>query len=115
MKAGTVRVLRVAAIAGVVAVPMAGCRKESPSEPSAAGGVAERTGAALDKAAETAAEAGTAVAGKAAEAASATAAAARDVAGQAAEKTGEAVGKAGAALERTGTDMRAPHEAATDE
>ena len=82
MKNDMTKMLRIVAIIGVVAV--AGCCKKSDSEPPKTAGVGERTGAALDKAAEKT----------------------KDVAGKVVEKTGEALQKAGAATERTGENMQ---------
>lgn len=87
--------LTITSMAGLVAVAgalaVAGCGKR----PEKAAGPAERTGAALDKAAE-----------KTADAAKTTAEAAKDAAGVAVQKTGEALEKAGAATEKAGADMQ---------
>ncbi len=88
MKTHTACVLSVIAVAGALAV--AGCGKK----PQAAG-VGERTGAALDKAAE-----------KTAEKAKTTAESAKDLTGQALQKSGEVIEKAGASVEKTGADMQ---------
>ena len=93
MKIDVVRVLGIVAVGGVVAV--AGCRQRSESEPPKTAGVAERTGAALDRAAEKTVEVATNVAGKT-----------KDAAGVAIEKTGEVMEKAGAAVEKTGENMQ---------
>ena len=100
MKIDVARILGVVAVAGALAV--VGCTQKSESEP----GVAERTGAALDRAADKTVEVSTNVAGKTVEAAKTTAAATKDVAGQAVEKTGAALEKAGAATEKTGANMQ---------
>jgi hypothetical protein len=95
------------AVAVIGAVAVVGCCcKISDSEPSNTAGVAERTGAALDKAADKTVEATTNIVGKTGDAVKKTAAATKDVAGQAVEKTGEALEKAGAAVEKTGADMQ---------
>ena len=104
MKIDTARILAMAAVAGVVV--LAGCRQKSQSEAPTPVGVAERTGAALDKAAERTVEAATNIAVKAGEVAQKAADKTKDVAGKAVEKTGEALEKAGAAAEKTGADMQ---------
>ena len=90
MNKDMIRVLSVVAVAS--AVVAGGCRRKYEPEPV---GMAERTGAALDTAAE-----------KTVEGAKATAAATREVAGKAVEKTGAALEKAGAAIEGAGESMR---------
>ena len=64
MKIDVVRILGVVVVAVAGAVAVVGCRQKSDSEPSKTAGVAERAGAALDKAAEKTVEAATNVAGK---------------------------------------------------
>lgn len=96
--------------AGVVAVAavlvVGGCGQKSDSVPPNTAGVAERTGTAVDNAAEKTVEVATNVAGKTTAAANKTAAATKDIAGQAVEKTGEALEKAGAAAEKTGAEIQ---------
>ena len=104
MKMDMFRVLGVWVV--VVAIAMVGCGKKPASEPIKTVGVVERTGAALDRAAEKTAEAVTNAAKKTTEAAKAAAAATKDVTGKAVEKTGEALGKAGNAVEDTGAGMQ---------
>jgi hypothetical protein len=87
MKLNMTHVLSLIAVAGAVA--MAGCGKNSEAP-----GIGERTGAALDKAAD-----------KTAEAAQTTAETVKDVAGQAVEKTGAVLERAGDAVEKTGSGM----------
>ncbi|MFA7173894.1 MAG: hypothetical protein WC340_10865 [Kiritimatiellia bacterium] len=77
-------------VATVIAVAVAGCGKNSKDE-----GVGERTGAALDSAAESTAEA-----------AKTTGKKIKEVTGQAVEKTGEVIEKAGAAVEKSGEGMQ---------
>ena len=89
MKMDMIRALGVVAVV-VCVVAVAGCRQKSESEPTGTAGVAERTGAALDKAAKKTVEATSTAAEKTVEAAKATATATKDVAGQVVEKTGEA-------------------------
>lgn len=83
MKMDMARALGVAAVVVAGAVAMVSCGRNT--EPS---GVGERTGTALDRAAE-----------KTAEAAKAAASATKDAAGKAVEKTG-------AAVEKTGENMQ---------
>ncbi len=115
MKKAMTGLLAIVAVAGAAAV--VGCvQKTDPASPKPAG-VMERSGAALDRAAEKTVEVATNVAhktvevatnvaAKTAEAAKATAVATKDVAGQAVEKTGEVLGNAGTAVEKAGTDMQ---------
>ena len=105
MKMDMVRALSVVAVV-VCGVAVAGCKQKSQSEPIGTAGVAETTGAALDKAAEKTVEATSTAAEKTAEAARATATATKNVAGQVVEKTGEALEKAGSAVEGAGADMQ---------
>lgn len=88
-------ILGVVALAGLVT--LAGCGKKPESVSDTSPGFAERTGAALDTAAE-----------KTADAAKATAVATRDATGKAIEKTGEVLEKAGGAVEEAGAKMREP-------
>lgn len=88
MKLKIARLLSMMTITG--AMMTVGCGKNSETQ-----GVGERTGAALDKAAE-----------KTAAAAQATAEKTKDVAGKAVEKTGEVLEKAGEAVENTGSNMQ---------
>ena len=76
------------------AVALIGCTRKSETD-TPPPGVVERTGAALDTAAE-----------KTVDAAKATGAAAKDVTGVVLEKSGQAVDKTGEALEETGERMR---------
>lgn len=85
MKITMVRVLGIVAIAG--AVSFVGCGKTDD--------VGEKTGAAVDTAAD-----------KTAEGVKKAATATKDATGKAVEKTGEALKKAGKAVENTGTDMQ---------
>ena len=110
MKMDMIRVLGVVAVASAVAA--VGCRRKSESEPA---GMAERTGAAVDTAAEKTVETGAAVVEKTVEGAKATAAATKEVAGKAVEKTGEALEKTGAAIESAGAGMREPPTPVTGE
>ena len=86
------RILWVVSVVVIGALAVAGCRRKSAAEPS---GVGERTGAAIDQAAE-----------KTVDAAKATLSATKDAAGVAVEKTGEVMEKAGTAVEKTGTNMQ---------
>lgn len=97
MKIDLARMLGIVAVAGVVVV--GGCCQKSESEPTKTAGVAERTGAAVDKAAEKTAEAVNTAVEKTGEAVKKTAAATKDAAGQAIEKTGAAVEKTGANMQ----------------
>lgn len=99
MKMDRTRVLSVVALASLVA--LIGCKQNSESKPAPSEGVAERTGAALDTAAE-----------KTRDAAKATAAATREMTDKAVEKTGEALEKAGDAVQNTGAKMRDLEEGA---
>jgi hypothetical protein len=99
MKTQIGKILGIAAIAGVMVV--AGCGKKSDSA-----GMAEKAGAALDKAAEKTVQAANTAAEKTAEAAKVTAQATKDAAGVAVEKTGAAMEKAGSAVEKTGENMQ---------
>lgn len=76
------KIMSVALIAGVVVA--AGCSKKSDSQMSEKKGVGERTGAAMDRAAEKTGEA----------------------AGKVVDKTGEVIEKTGAAIEKTGAKMQ---------
>ena len=78
--------LAVAAAIGIVAAT--GCRRQSESDPPETPGAAERTGAALDRAADRTAEAAT------------------DFTGRVIERTGEGMEMVGEAMERTGADMQ---------
>ncbi len=93
MKIHIVRYLGVAAIAGVVAV--AGCRRQPEPKPPETPGVAERTGAALDRAAD-----------RTGEAVRSAGEATKDAAGRAIKRTGEAMESVGESLERTGANMQ---------
>ena len=95
-----VKYLGVAAILGVVTA--SGCRQQSESDETP--GVAERSGAALDRAAD-----------RTMEAARATGEAAKDVSGRAIERTGEALEDAGEAMERTGTKMQSEPKVTIEE
>jgi hypothetical protein len=90
MKMDVAKGLSIMAVVVVGAVTMVACgnRCEQP-------GVGERTGAAMDRAAE-----------KTVEAAKATAAATKEAAGKAVEKTGKVLETSGAAVEKTGADMQ---------
>ncbi|MDD2599783.1 MAG: hypothetical protein PHO37_11220 [Kiritimatiellae bacterium] len=77
-------------VATVIAVAVAGCGRNPEDE-----GVGERTGAALDSAAESTADA-----------AKTTGKKIKEVTGQAVEKTGEVIEKAGAAVEKAGDGMQ---------
>ena len=79
------RILWVALVAVAGALALAGCRPKNASEPA---GVGERTGAAIDRAAEK------------------TVDKTKDFAETAVEKTGEALEKAGTAVQKTGADMQ---------
>lgn len=85
------RILGVLAVALVGVLAMTGCGKKADGTP----GVAEKTGAAVDNAADKTVDAAKSVAEKT-----------KDVAGQAVEKTGEVMEKAGAAVEKTGAGMQ---------
>jgi ankyrin len=91
MKTYTKRVLVAVAIILAGTMAMVGCGKKADGTP----GVAEKTGTAIDNAAD-----------KTADAAKSTAEKAKDAAGKAVEKTGEIMEKAGAAVEKTGEDMQ---------
>ena len=106
MKIAMARMFGVVAIAVVGIVAVVGCMQKSDSEPSKETGIAERTGAVLDKAAEKTVEVATNVAAKTTKAVKTTAEATKNIAGQAVEKTGEALEKAGAATEKTGANMQ---------
>jgi hypothetical protein len=83
---------------GIVAaavVATTGCGRKPPSESSATAGPMERTGAAVDTAAE-----------KTTEAARKGATATKDAAGAVVEKTGAVLEKAGSAVEGAGADMQ---------
>lgn len=82
MKINVVRMLAIVVIV-VGAMAVVGCKQKSPST-----GVAERTGAALDRAAEKTVET------------------TKEVAGEVVEKTGEVLEKTGAAIEETGAGMQ---------
>lgn len=88
MKTNMTRVLSLMTVAGALA--MAGCGKNSEAP-----GLGERTGSALDNAAD-----------KTAEAAQTTAEKVKDVAGQAVEKAGAVMERAGDAVEKTGSGMQ---------
>ncbi len=90
MKTNMIRALGIMAAAVLV---VAGCGKKS--EQSTPEGAMERTGAALDTAAE-----------KTAEAAKKAATATKSAAGVVVEKTGSALERAGSAMEGAGTDMQ---------
>ena len=93
MKIEPIKIFGVVTMAG--AFVLAGCKPKSDAEAPPAAGVGERTGAALDRAAD-----------KTAETAKAAAAKTKVVAGKTVEKTGEALEKAGAAVEKTGEDLQ---------
>ena len=86
MKIDVARMLGIVTVVGALAV--VGCTQKSELEPSKPAGVGERTGAALDKAAERTVEVVT------------------NVAGKVVVKTGEVLEKAGAATEKTGENMQ---------
>lgn len=88
MGMNTVKISAVVSIAVAGIVVLVGCGKKPEGDAAKAPGVGERTGAALDRAAEK------------------TAAEARDGANIAVEKTGEALEKAGEALEKTGENLQ---------
>ena len=79
------RILWVALVAVVGSLTLAGCQPKNASEPA---GVGERTGAAIDRAAEK------------------TVDKTKELTEAAVEKTGEALEKAGNAVEKTGADMQ---------
>ncbi len=85
--------LGIAVIAGSVAA--AGCGRQSGSESSETPGVAERSGAALDRAAD-----------RTGEAVRSAGEATKDATGRALERTGEAMESVGESLERTGSKMQ---------
>ena len=91
MKTRTMAVLGAVTVAGVLT--LVGCGK-NPDVPPAAG-VGQRTGAALDRAAE-----------KTADAAKAATEATKAAADNAVEKTGEGLEKAGSAMEKTGENLQ---------
>jgi hypothetical protein len=95
MKIGRGRILGIVVLAVAGAVAAGGCKPASQSGSAGAPGPAERTGAALDKAAE-----------KTSDAAQRTATATKEAAGRAVEKTGEALEKAGTAVENAGEKMQ---------
>ena len=86
MKIDMARMLGIVAVVGTLAV--VGCTQKPESAPSKPAGVGERTGAALDRAADKTVEVAT------------------NVAGKVVEKTGEVLEKAGAATEKTGENMQ---------
>jgi len=96
---------------GVVAVvvcglAVAGCKPKSESEATGTAGFGERTGIALDNAAEKTAEVTSNAVDKTVDAAKATGTATKEVAGKVVEKTGEVLEKAGSAVERAGENMQ---------
>lgn len=92
MKRKMTRILWILPVALVTCLTMASCRPKTGSEPP---GIGQRTGAALDRAAD-----------KTAEAAKTSAEATKDFTGAAVEKTGEVLEKAATAVEKTGADMQ---------
>ena len=98
---GYIGYLSMAAAFGILA---AGCGRPSESESTEAPGVAERTGAALDRAADRTVETGRA-----------TGEAVKDVTGRGIERTGEVREDAGEALERTGEGMQKEPDATVRE
>lgn len=92
MKRKVDRILWIVSVAVVGSLTMVGCRPKDASEPS---GVGERTGTAIDRAAD-----------KTADAAKTAVSATKDFTGAAVEKTGEVLEKAGTAVEKTGADMQ---------
>ena len=86
MQTHIIHCLGVAILIG--AVSGTGCRRQSDPESAEPLGIAERTGAALDRAADRTAEA------------------AKDLTGRAIERTGETMESVGASLERTGAGMQ---------
>lgn len=93
MKNELVQFLGVVTMSG--AFVLAGCTPKSDPGSTAEPGVGERTGAALDRAAD-----------KTAETAKAAAEKTEAAADKAVEKTGEALEKSGAAIEKTGADLQ---------
>lgn len=93
MKTQIVRYMGVAAIVSVVAAT--GCGRQSGSESSETPGVAERTGAALDRAAD-----------RTGEAVRSAGEATKDATGRAIERTGETMENVGESMERTGSKMQ---------
>ncbi len=92
MKSKVEKFLWMVSVAVVGSLTTVGCRPKDAAEPA---GVGERTGAAMDRAAD-----------KTAEAAKTAAAATKEFTGAAVEKTGEVLEKAGTAVEKTGADMQ---------
>ena len=90
----------------VGALVMVNCKQKSAIEPVKTAGVGERTGAALDQAAENAADKAHAVAETTGEAVNNAAAKTEAVAEKNVEKTGEALENSGAAIEHTGSDLQ---------
>lgn len=105
MKVNKVRNLGLLAFAVVGTAVMVGCAKKAESTPPEKEGVAERTGAAIDRAAEKAAEVATDVGTKTVEATKAAAEATQEAAGNALEKAGEMMEEAGEAAEEAGEDL----------
>ncbi len=88
------KMTRVAGVALVAASVMAGgCSRDS--APGGEPGLGERSGAAVDKAADKTVDAAKAVAGKT-----------KEVTGKALEKSGEVMGSAGESMEATGEKMQ---------
>ncbi len=102
MKSNMIRVLSVAAIIGSITAVGCCCKKSEPDSP----GVGERTGAAIDKAAEKTAEMANTAADKTAEAVTDAAEATKEVAEKVVDKTGEVLEDAGTAVEETGADLQ---------
>ena len=93
MKTQIIRYLGVTAIVSVGAA--VGCQRQSETGMDDAPGVAERTGTALDQAAD-----------RTGEAVRSAGEATKDATGRAIERTGEAMESAGESMERTGTKMQ---------
>ncbi len=96
MKNYVSKMLGLAAVAGLVT--MTGCAEKS--ETNQLPGVGERTGAAMDRAAEKTVETANAATEKAAETAKKAAEATKEAAQKAVEKTGEALEKAGESMQK---------------
>ena len=109
MKKERVMVMCVVALASVAT--LVGCARESELEPAEGEGVAERAGAAVDRAVEKTKDASATAVEKTKDAAKAAAAATKETTGKVVEKTGEALEKAGDAVENAGANMQ---DATTD-
>ncbi len=103
MKSKVKKMVWVVSVALLGSLLLSSCGPKKDTEPA---GVGERTGAAIDRAAEKTKDTANSVSEKTADAAKKTVKATKDFTGAAVEKTGEVLEKAGAAVEKTGEDMQ---------